>query len=136
MIVVDASVALKWFLPHEPFSEAALALWTAHQEGQQPCGGPELLLYEVSNVLVTKSHLSVEEALVGAKVLMDAELLIYPMKELDYQLAITLARQFGLSFYDATYVALAKTLKCRMITADQKLYQKLHHLKWMMSLGP
>lgn len=54
MIVADASVILKWILPDEPNREEALMLRQQHVEGEAPIATPDLLLYEVANVLPMK----------------------------------------------------------------------------------
>jgi predicted nucleic acid-binding protein len=36
------------------------------------------------------------------------------------------ASQFGLSAYDASYVALAEALNCVLVTADQRLVRRIH----------
>lgn len=56
MPVVDASVALKWFVD-EPDSAPALALRNAHIAGQSPLVAPDLLIYEVANALLHNSRL-------------------------------------------------------------------------------
>ena len=53
MTVVDTSVVLKWLLA-EP-SEKARAVLEKHLDGSDRLIAPELLYYEVGNVLVTRS---------------------------------------------------------------------------------
>ena len=59
MTVVDASVVLKWLLA-EPSAQAE-ALLDKHLNGGDPLVAPELLYYEIGNVLVTKTKLSAQE---------------------------------------------------------------------------
>lgn len=50
LVVIDASVAIKWFLP-EKESEKALRIRDEHAEGAIDLAAPDLLYYEVANVL-------------------------------------------------------------------------------------
>lgn len=134
MIVVDASIVLKWLMPAEPLAAGALAIRQGHVEGRQPCACPELLLYEVANVLITKSRLPHDEAMAGVALVLRDELMRYPFEESDPVLAMRLARERGLSLYDAAYVALAKRLGCEFITADRQLYQRTRPLTWVKCL--
>jgi len=58
-VVPDSSVVLKWFRRAEAGLEQAEALRQAHLEGQIVFIVPDLLLYEIANVLRFKSDLSV-----------------------------------------------------------------------------
>jgi predicted nucleic acid-binding protein len=58
------------------------------------------------------------------------ELATYPFDEGDYPFAMRVARDHGLSLYDACYVALAKTLSCEFVTADRQLHGKIRQVKW------
>jgi predicted nucleic acid-binding protein len=73
MIVPDASVVLKWFLP-EADRDKALALVAGHISGQDLMAVPELLFYEVSNILTVKSRLSGEIIFAGMRYLYALEL--------------------------------------------------------------
>ena len=134
MIVVDASIVLKWLMPHEPLAEGALAIRQGHIEGRQPCACPDLLFYEVANALITKSRVPLEEAATGLALVLRDELMRYPFEEGDPGFALRLARECRLSLYDAAYVALAKRLGCELVTADRQLSQRTRHLPWVRSL--
>lgn len=134
MIVVDASVVLKWLLLDEPLSDAALAIRQAHEAESGPLACPELLFYEVANVLVSKSHLSLDDAIAFVKAVLEVGLFVSPFGEGDYPSAMRLAREHDLTVYDAAYVALARKLQCEFVTADLKLHRQLRHLKWVRLL--
>ena len=134
MIVVDASVVLKWLMPHEAPVDTALAIRQDHIDGRQPCACPELLLYEVANALVTKSQVPIEEAMAGLALVLGDELIRYPLDEGDHGVAMRIARAQHLSLYDAAYVALAKKLGCLLVTADRQLYHRAQTLKWVSLL--
>jgi predicted nucleic acid-binding protein len=49
--VIDASVAIKWFVD-EPDAPLAVTLRDAHIAGENALATPDLLVYEVANVLL------------------------------------------------------------------------------------
>ena len=50
IIVIDASVSVKWFIP-EKDTEKAMKLRAKHTEGTINLVAPDLILYEVANTL-------------------------------------------------------------------------------------
>jgi len=50
------------------------------------------------------------------------------------KLVYSLASRYEITFYDATYVALAKSLKCDFVTADKKLVEATKTLKFVKLL--
>jgi predicted nucleic acid-binding protein len=58
MIVLDASVVLKWIFDDEDGSESAARFKDAHAAGHEVVAVPDLLFYEIGNVLATKTRLS------------------------------------------------------------------------------
>jgi predicted nucleic acid-binding protein len=135
--VVDASVALKWFVP-EVHSEAATRLLDEGWDLQ----APDLIRAELGNILWKKwrrQELSAED---GAQILADFTyfpLEIVPAKGLTAA-AWEIARAYERSFYDSLYLALAQTSGTIFVTADQKLCRALEatplkrHLAWIEDL--
>lgn len=133
MIVPDASVVLKWFLP-EADRDKALALVAGHTSGQAVMAVPELLFYEVSNILTVKSRLSAEVIFAGMRYLYALGLRAFRLDQEQSLEAIRLARSHQLSVYDASYVALAITLRATFITADARMARKLQGLACVKTL--
>lgn len=115
MIVVDATVLADLLIGEERFSRSAKALagvdadWIA----------PSLWRYELGNVLwkVGKFKGIPEREL--RSILLGAELLlIETVEELDKGETWDIAWDRGLSFYDASYVWLAKNRSCELFTRD------------------
>lgn len=127
-MVVDASVAFKWFIPNEAEEDvpAAKALLVDHMEGRVAIAVPALLYYEVANILLFgRSRPPIDEA---AEALRDLYSLPFAVAAPDHDTAdaaLRLASDHGLSYYDASYVALAETLDCNLVTADQRLVRRL-----------
>ena len=121
MIVIDASVAVKWFLP-EPLSESAEALL----HGPVVRIAPEHILVEVGHILIIAgrakkiSHADVREAVAALGELVQ----LRPTQELIGQ-AIDIAAEVGCTTYDALYVAAAEQCDAALVTADLKLGRQL-----------
>jgi predicted nucleic acid-binding protein len=135
-IVVDASVAIKWFLP-EPHSLQALRLL----EGGRELLAPDLIWAELGNVLWKRwrqGELADENALTILRDLRKVPLLIHPAEEIA-EVAWSFASQFQRSFYDSLYLALASSQFCSMVTADRRLWNAVSSaipfLVWVEDLG-
>ena len=118
MTVVDASVVLKWLLA-EPSEEAEQLLET-HLNGSDQLVAPELLYYEIGNVLVTKTRLSAQETSDLFGYFLDLHIEAYSLGADEYRTTIDLARRYKLSVYDAAYLGLAMALDIRLVTADRR----------------
>ena len=82
---------------------------------------PSLIAFEVANACLKKMRASPGEsdALLEAFGLFD-DLSIAP-NAIDFSAAIALAKQTGLSFYDASYLWLAHALGAELVTLDDRL---------------
>jgi len=121
MLVIDASVVIKWFL-EEKDSRQALLLKNEHINGKNILIAPDLLIYEVVNVLACSKIFSSIEITRSIQDLYELEIdLINP--SIDIILSATeFALHKHISIYDASYLALAKELDLKLVTADEKLY--------------
>lgn len=136
-LVLDTSVIFKWSRqPHEePLVPQALVLLEQYLSGETEIRVPELLFYELGNTIKQKSHL-----LYGSEetILRDIFALGLTVHMLDITLAqeaLRNALEHDLTFYDATFIALAQSVRCNLITADRKLHQKLRTLPFVRFLG-
>ena len=121
-LVVDASVAIKWFLP-EPLSVEARRILDEYQAGRLSVLAPDLIHAEVGNI-VWKRHMFQGLVAEDAETIVDEfrnlVITVTPTAELledAYRLAISHKR----SVYDSMYVALAVREGCQFVTADEKL---------------
>ena len=62
MIVLDASVALKWIFGEEEGEERARLYKEGHVNGKETVAVHSLFFYEIANVLATKTKLSTKDA--------------------------------------------------------------------------
>jgi predicted nucleic acid-binding protein len=122
--VVDASVVLGWIL-REP-EAASGSLLDDHIAGRKPLVAPELLHYEVANVLVRGARLTPADALEGYEHFAALEIETYSLGHTEYAGAVSLAAAHRLTVYDASYAALAQALRCPFVTADRRLARALH----------
>ena len=134
MAVIDASVALKWFID-EPDSSLALSLRDAHiHHRQEPLAAPDLLIYEVANVLLHNPRYTDNDVSRAVRTLYDLQIeLIVPTENLIHE-SIRLATRHKLTFYDALYVGLAHQVGMELITADRQLVQRVKQLSFVRML--
>ena len=123
IVVIDASVAAKWFFFDEEHSDAALSLLGNPFE----LNAPDFLYLEMESLLCKRNRrkeLSISEALE-----MDEEIRSMPISShLSIELqdrAFEMALETRTTIYDCLYLALAEALDGRMVTADAKFFQSL-----------
>ena len=120
MVVLDASVILKWLLP-EPESALALHFRDEHLKGREQIIVPALLHYEVANVLRHQSALTDRELTDLFDIIENLGLTVIHLSFLELEDAMVYARQKNISVYDAAYIVLARRMGCGFVTADEKL---------------
>lgn len=137
--VVDASVAIKWFIP-EQLSDAAGRL----QHPNLRLSVPAFFWLEIGNVLAKKirrGELIREEGDYVLKELRHLPLQRHADDRL-FRPAYALALQTQRSLYDCLYLALAEVIDGRMVTADRKFYSALanegrgRRMLWVEDLPP
>jgi predicted nucleic acid-binding protein len=118
-VVVDASVAVKWYVPEVGSERAARLLG-----GGARLLAPELIVAEFGNVLwkkVERRELSDDEATTIAETFLSSgAVAIHPLGPL-LRAALDLAVRFHHPVYDAYYLALAVADNCSFVTADEQL---------------
>lgn len=134
MIVLDASVVFKW-LVDEDNSRLATTYLNDHISGANPIAVPELLFYELANVLSTKYGLTNKESRLAFATIWDIELESYHLGLSDYQRVVHWSKKLNLSGYDAVYITLAEKLEAQFITADAKLYRSCSELGFVKLLA-
>jgi predicted nucleic acid-binding protein len=123
--VIDASVAVKWFLPssQEQYSENAFALLKRYVAGQVRFVVPDLFWAEFGNICWK----AVRQGRWSQK---DAHTAVSGTKRRNFPTvstlvlledAIAIATAFDRSVYDSLYIALALTMKSEFVTADERL---------------
>jgi predicted nucleic acid-binding protein len=120
--VVDASVAVKWFVP-EALSDEAVSLLDSPRE----LLAPDLLYPEAGNILwkkVGRGEIEARDARDILAALVRVPLSVVPSSTLvEAALEITLVH--GRTVYDGLYVALAVARDAVLVTADGRLVEAL-----------
>lgn len=138
-LVVDASVAIKWHLTDEDHSDQALALLSRFAHGQARLTAPAPIRYEVPSAITAatlgqSARLTRDQA---QEVIAEFLALAVPTDGGDeiIEEAFPLAEQYGIAFYDALYLALSLRLFVPFITADWRLYRRVHRLSNVVWIG-
>ncbi|MEM7582787.1 MAG: type II toxin-antitoxin system VapC family toxin [Acidobacteriota bacterium] len=123
-LVPDASVILKWVLDgaDEPFRAEAESLLTGWMNGALDLLVPSLWAYEVGNILCLKRPQDAKEAL---SALRDLELREVVLDAISTAETIDLSVDHGVTFYDASYLAVARLNSATLVTADARFVRRL-----------
>lgn len=132
--IVDASVAIKWYVP-EVHSISAIRVLGRESSFY----APDLIYAEIGSTLWKKTRrgdLTRDQAAAILQGFFDVHLEIYPSAPLA-DIAFSLATSLGSSFYDSLYLALAVAQDSAVITADQKFHAIVkasplaRHVRWI-----
>lgn len=121
IVVVDASVAVKWFVEEERRDLARDVL-----RDEFELAAPDLLLTEVANALrkkVRQGHVTMEQAraaLADLPGLFDR--LVGPRDTLEQSFEV--ACQINHPVADCVYIACARSMEATLLTDDETLYEK------------
>jgi len=129
MIVLDASVALKWIFGEEEGGDKARLYKEGHVTGKEPVAVHSLFFYEIANVLATKTRLSTKDAAGAFSLIWNFDLEVFRLGLDEFLEGLTLSRQYGITLYDAAYIVLARKLGCPFVTSDRSLYEKVKRLR-------
>ena len=119
-LVIDASVAVKWFAP-EPLHELARELLeSSHQRV-----APDWLLIEVANVLWKQQRRGIITSAEASRILalLPQLLTLHAGRKL-VAAASDVANVLDHPVYDCLYLALADSTDGQLVTADQELVAK------------
>lgn len=120
-LVIDASVAVKWFFS-EPFSTEARRVLDGYTKGSFSFCAPDLINAELGNTIWKKQlfqGLLEEDAQQILEKFSKLPITFVPTSALltdAYRLAVTHRR----SVYDAMYLALSVRESCGLLTADER----------------
>ena len=122
--VIDAGVAVKWFIP-EVDSAQAHQLLERYLQGIDTPVAPDLLIAECGNVFwrrCRQGDITPDEATESLADLLTLNVPLVPATSL-VQSALQLALQHQRTVYDALY--LAQERNCDLITADERFFHAL-----------
>ena len=125
-LVVDTSVALKFYLPEEGHEEA-VGLLEAAEAGATKLLAPGTILPEGYNAIAQQRRrgwLDEEDASGAWEKLLAAPVYTYAVEDL-IERAAKIANETGTIIYDTLFLALAEDAQTVMVTADGKLLRAL-----------
>lgn len=121
-LVVDSSVAIKWYIPQPYFTES-LQILDDYQNNRISLFAPDFIYAELGNIVwkyqrfqgltddnaenIVNDFRSLSITTIPARVLLPEA----------YKIAV----QYRRSVYDSLYIALGLQLQCQFVTADEKL---------------
>lgn len=134
VVVADASVAVKWYVPEINTPEAEKLL-----NGAYELHAPELILPEFGSIIWKKARRNDLTEREGVRII-DAfgkQNIVFHSHRTLLNAAFAGAQASGQTVYDWSYLALAISLSCEFITADERFYNALKntplkkHLVWI-----
>lgn len=132
--VVDASVAIKWYVP-----EIHAAAAERYLDEDCELIVPDLIFPEIGNVVWKKARraeLADAEAREVLTALRAVPFTVHASERL-IEAAYEIARALDRTVYDSLYLALAAEQGCEMVTADRRLYEVVSssalqpHIRWI-----
>jgi predicted nucleic acid-binding protein len=129
--VLDASIAIKWFVP-EIYSDVARRLLASNHTFLVP----DFFFSELVNVFWKRVRRGEDTADNAKQTLADLNTIpleVYLSRPL-MPLALDIALQSDRAVYDSLYLALAITQQCQMVTADEKFYNALRNSSYVSNL--
>jgi predicted nucleic acid-binding protein len=134
--VLDTSVVLKWF---SEFGEndlpQAIQLRQALLDGSVLFIVPELLFYELSNALRYNPSLSSKDVQEALDSVIDMGLVVKGVDKRVMADAISVAFKYGVTVYDAYFLALSRIERKPLIIADYRFAEKVKASKEILRLS-
>lgn len=128
-LVVDSSVIVKWLHEEEPYSDHADKIIEDVKNGKTILFVPELAKYEVGNALLFSKKVSPDEV----KVLLESFYLLpiqfVVQSESNANATYKIAYDAHITYYDASFIALAKQESAVLITDNIKHQGKTSEIK-------
>ncbi len=127
MIIIDASVIFKWLVAEsgDP-SRIAWQLRDDYMSGGLDIVAPDILLYEIANILAYKTNLSHSDIGRLWRNFLRFEIPTIAPSPAFMTDCLKLSIEHNVSVYDATYIILAQKRHCALLTADMRLVKKAH----------
>ena len=125
--VIDASIAIKWYVPEVYSVEARLLVEDKQFTRYSKMHVPDLFFPECGNILwkrQRRGEISAEKAAAIIEALLALPFVVHAHSPL-IQAAMTIAVNTDSSVYDSLYVALAIREQTQLVTADEKLYRAI-----------
>lgn len=129
-LVVDTSVIVKWLNQnHEDNIDKADQLMEDALKGEVELIAPELSKYECGNVLLKGKQLTPKEADVSLKTVYSLPINFISETEDLAKETYTIASSLGITYYDASFLSLARKYDATLVTENVKHQGKSKNIK-------
>lgn len=121
-LVLDCSVAIKWFVP-ETDSDIAEQCLIRQEAGELSFVAPDILVAEIGHTLrkhILRGDLALTDGMAAFADLGAVKIELFPSGPLARD-ALTMAIGHSGTFYDALYITLALREDLRVVTADERM---------------
>lgn len=129
-LIIDSSVIVKWLSSdREANLENADRILEDAKSGKVELLTPELAKYEIGNVLLFSKNLSPKQSLVALPQFFDLPLTFIPESKAQAIETFRIAFNLHITYYDATFLSLAKEYSAELITENIKHQGKSTDIK-------
>ena len=136
-VIVDASVALKWYLDDEDLGTKALNILNLYIANKINITAPSLIEYEVMNglkIAQKRGRIDEDTLHTGIEGFFNLEITVFNASFFSDKVP-DIVNAYDISSNDACYLALGEKEKTPFVTADKVLYNKVHkklkYVKWL-----
>ncbi|NOZ68158.1 MAG: type II toxin-antitoxin system VapC family toxin [Deferribacteres bacterium] len=134
--VLDTSVIIKWFSEYnEDDLDKALILRTRILQDKCSVIVPALMFYELANALRYNTRFTDEDVKDAVKSVIDMGFSVKDLEASVIARAVEIAFRYGVTVYDAYFLALSQIEKKPFITADYKFIKRIRGFKNIMRLS-
>jgi predicted nucleic acid-binding protein len=128
VVVVDTNVVAYLLIEGDRTTDSH-ALYAKDPDWQSEA----FVLVELTNILTTYTRINALTREQGVELLAAAETLLPPLPSVSHQEAYEVAVEFGISAYDARFIAFARQMKTKLVTEDAKLRKAVP--AWTVSIS-
>jgi predicted nucleic acid-binding protein len=125
MIVLDASIAIKWFFADEPQHDLSLIVLDKLRLSPNNFIVPELFHIELGAVLLRKSKWDGNFASEAMETIYQLGIATVSMGKQMTSIGLKAACNYKLTLYDGVYIATSELVKGKWLSADQKALKKI-----------
>lgn len=130
ILVVDTSIIIKWLSQdNEQDLDIADKILENAQSESVTLLAPELAKYEVGNVLLFSKHLTPDQSIIALNQFYNLPVKFIGESKDSAQETFALAYNLGITYYDASFISLAKQYNATLVTDNIKHQGKDPNIK-------
>lgn len=121
LLIIDTSVALKWLnQDNEKYVNQADRILKTAKDGQVELLAPELIKYEIGNVLLYGKKITSQDVVYLLSIFYSLPITFITESEDLAKETYDLAFNLGITYYDASFMSLAKQYNATLVTENIK----------------